>query len=87
MQKAVVLAAGRGTRMKALTADRPKPMLEVAGKPLLEHILDRLAEADFREFLVVTGYRAEMIESYFAAYPILVPNLSINLPATRKPIV
>lgn len=54
--------------MKALTADRPKPMLEVAGKPLLEHILDRLAEAHFREFLVVTGYRAGMIENHFASY-------------------
>ncbi|MBL8294669.1 MAG: NTP transferase domain-containing protein [Bryobacterales bacterium] len=71
MQKAVVLAAGRGSRMKALTADRPKPMLELAGKPLLEHILDRLAEARFEEVLVVTGYRAEMIENYFADYPVL----------------
>lgn len=55
--------------MKALTADRPKPMLELAGKPLLEHILDRLAEARFEEVLIVTGYRAEMIENYFADYP------------------
>lgn len=68
MQKAVILAAGRGTRMKSLTADRPKPMLEVAGKPLLEHILDRLAEAGFNQFLIVTGYRADMIENYFAGY-------------------
>lgn len=71
MQKAVVLAAGRGTRMKALTADRPKPMLELAGKPLLEHILDRLAEARFEEVLIVTGYRGEMIETYFGDYPLL----------------
>lgn len=71
MQKAVVLAAGRGSRMKALTADRPKPMLELAGKPLLEHILDRLAEARFEDVLIVTGYRADMIENYFGDYPLL----------------
>lgn len=71
MQKAVVLAAGRGSRMKALTADRPKPMIELAGKPLLEHILDRLAEARFEQALVVTGYRGEMIENYFADYSVL----------------
>lgn len=68
MQKAVILAAGRGTRMKALTADRPKPMIEVAGKPLLEHILDRMVEAGFNQFLIITGYRAAMIENYFADY-------------------
>ncbi len=66
MTKAVVLAAGRGTRMKELTTDRPKPMLEVNGKPLIEHVLDRLRAAGFTRALVVTGYRAESIEQYVA---------------------
>lgn len=65
----MILAAGRGTRMAGLTEDRPKPMLPLRGKPLLEHILDRLREAAFQEALIVTGYRAEVIESYFADYP------------------
>jgi len=65
----VILAAGRGTRMRALTDDIPKPMLPLAGKPLLEHVLDRLREACFTRALIVTGYRAELIEEYFAGYP------------------
>lgn len=65
----MILAAGRGKRMEGLTEDRPKPMLPLRGKPLLEHILDRLREAAFQEVLIVTGYRAEAIESYFERYP------------------
>jgi NDP-sugar pyrophosphorylase family protein len=59
--KVVILAAGRGTRMKALTKELPKPMLPLAGKPLLEHILDRCRAAGFASALLVTGYRGEMI--------------------------
>src|SRR5690349_12433010 len=66
--KAVILAAGRGTRMGGLTADVPKPMLRVAGRPILEGLLDRLVEAGYSQALVVTGYRAEVIEDYFRGY-------------------
>ncbi len=69
MEKAVILAAGRGTRMGELTDERPKPMIELRGKPLLEHILDRLRAAGFTKAFLVTGYKAEMIESYFRNYP------------------
>lgn len=64
--KAVILAAGKGTRMKELTNAVPKPMLKVQGKPILEHILRGLASAGIREIFIVTGYQAESIESYFA---------------------
>jgi len=70
MRTAVILAAGRGKRMGALTEDTPKPMIAVRGKPLLEHILERLREAGVQRALIVTGYKAEMIEEYFAEYPI-----------------
>lgn len=63
--KAVILAAGKGTRMKELTNEIPKPMLRVHGKPILEHILDGLRSAGIREIFIVTGYRAEVVESYF----------------------
>jgi dTDP-glucose pyrophosphorylase len=65
MMKAVILAAGKGTRMGDLTSDLPKPMLRVRGKPILEHILAGLIEAGVRDFFVVTGYRAEVIEQFF----------------------
>ncbi|HYG34921.1 MAG TPA: sugar phosphate nucleotidyltransferase [Clostridia bacterium] len=63
--KAVILAAGRGTRMRNLTNEMPKPMLKVQGKPILEHILEGLIAAGIRDFFIVTGFRAEVIENYF----------------------
>ena len=68
MPKAVVLAAGRGKRMEHLTDATPKPMLLAGGHPILEHLLERLIEAGFSEALIVTGYRAELIEDYFRGY-------------------
>src|ERR1051326_1907216 len=63
--KAVVLAAGKGTRMKELTQELPKPMLTGRGKPILENIVTGLVGSGIREIFVVTGYRAETIENYF----------------------
>jgi len=63
--KAVILAAGKGTRMKELTNDVPKPMLKVQGVPILEHIILGLKAAGIHEIFIVTGWRAEAIESYF----------------------
>ncbi len=63
--KAVILAAGKGTRMKELTNELPKPMLRVHEKPILEHILLGLKSAGIHDFFIVTGWRAEVIESYF----------------------
>ncbi len=63
--KAVILAAGKGTRMKELTNEVPKPMLKVEGKPILEHIVTGIRAAGVKEVFIVTGYRAETIEEYF----------------------
>lgn len=63
----VILAAGEGTRMRPLTANRPKVMLPVAGKPILEHLVANLAEAGFDELLVVTHYQADAVRRHFAA--------------------
>jgi dTDP-glucose pyrophosphorylase len=63
--KAVILAAGRGTRMKELTQEVPKPMLPVQGRPILEHIIDGLKTSGISEFCIVTGWHAEAIESHF----------------------
>jgi len=65
VRDAVILAAGRGTRMKGLTEDVPKPMLKVAGRPLLEHVLLTLRSAGIERFVMITGYRADRIESHF----------------------
>jgi dTDP-glucose pyrophosphorylase len=65
--KAVILAAGKGTRMRELTQELPKPMLKVQGKPILEHIIEGLIESGIREFCIITGFRAEVIEDYFGS--------------------
>lgn len=61
--RAILLAAGRGTRLGALTDTTPKPLLEVAGRPIIVHILDALHAAGIRDVAIVTGYRGEMIRS------------------------
>jgi MurNAc alpha-1-phosphate uridylyltransferase len=63
---AMVLAAGFGERMRPLTDRAPKPMVEVAGKPLLDHVLDRLAEAGVEKAVVNVHYLAEQIEQHVA---------------------
>ncbi|MCI0744956.1 MAG: NTP transferase domain-containing protein [Verrucomicrobia subdivision 3 bacterium] len=63
--KGVILAAGKGTRMRDLTNDLPKPMLKVSGTPILEHILQGLVENGVQEIFIVTGFKAEAIEDYF----------------------
>ena len=68
IRKAVILAAGRGTRMGALTAQTPKPMLLVHGKPLIQHVLENLEAAGLREFAVVTGYQSEAIVSFLSRW-------------------
>ena len=65
IRKAVILAAGRGTRMRNLTEEVPKPMLKVQGKPILQHILEGLIGAGITEFCIVTGFRAEVVEGFF----------------------
>jgi len=63
--KAVILAAGKGTRMKDLTIERPKPMLFVKGKPILQYIIEGLLNVGIKQIFIVTGYKPEVIEDYF----------------------
>ena len=66
IQNAVILAAGRGTRMRELTAELPKPMIKVRGKPVLcTHIIEGLRDAGIRDCLVVVGYRADAVQDFF----------------------
>jgi len=63
--KAVILVAGKGTRMEPLTTDCPKVMLRVANKPILEHIVNTAKDAGIEGFVFVTGYLEEQIREYF----------------------
>lgn len=63
--KAVILAAGEGQRMRPLTATRPKVMLPVASKPILEHLLNEVKAAGILEFIFIVGYCDKQVRSYF----------------------
>lgn len=63
--KAVILAAGEGNRMQPLTSSRPKVMLPIANKPILEHLLIEVREAGIKEFIFIVGYYDEQVRKYF----------------------
>jgi dTDP-glucose pyrophosphorylase len=65
IENAVILAAGRGTRMGTITQSIPKPMVPIRGRPMLEHILERLTAAGVARFVIVVGYQREAIEDHF----------------------
>lgn len=62
----VILAAGEGSRMRPLTTSRPKVMLPLAGKPMLEHLIEKVRDAGVTEFLIVVGYHEDAIRKYFS---------------------
>ena len=66
--KVVILAGGLGTRLSEETGARPKPMVEVGGKPILWHIMKIYSAQGFNEFVICLGYKAYMIKEYFANY-------------------
>lgn len=65
---AMIMAAGKGTRMMPLTADRPKPLVEVGGVALLDHVLDHLRDAGVGNIVINAHYRADMVEQHMAQY-------------------
>ena len=69
IKKVVISAAGRGTRMKDLTQDKPKHLLEIAGHPFLYYLLDRLEKAGFSEMILVVGYKKEAFKDFIKKYP------------------
>ena len=63
--KAVILAGGLGTRLSEETVLRPKPMVEIGGKPILWHIMQIHAAHGISEFILALGYKGEMVKEYF----------------------
>tara|TARA_A100001015_G_scaffold67966_1_gene75245 strand:- start:1462 stop:2196 length:735 start_codon:yes stop_codon:yes gene_type:complete len=63
--RAIILAGGKGTRLKELVSDRPKPMADINGKPFLYHQLKFLKRNRIKHFIICTGYKGEYIKNYF----------------------
>lgn len=77
--KVVILAGGLGTRLAEETQVKPKPMVEIGGRPILWHIMKLYSHYGFREFVVALGYKGEVIKRYFLDYRALNSNLTIRL--------
>jgi glucose-1-phosphate cytidylyltransferase len=84
--KAVILAGGFGTRLSEETTIRPKPMVEIGGKPILWHIMNIYASCNVTEFIIALGYKAEVIKEYFLNFYALNNDISIDL-ANGKTII
>lgn len=75
--KVVILAGGLGTRMREETEFRPKPMVHIGGKPVLWHIMKLFAHHQHTDFVILTGYKGELIKNYF--YNFLVNNFDLSI--------
>ena len=84
--KAIILAGGFGSRLSEETVLRPKPMVEVGGKPMLWHIMNIYSAHGIREFVVALGYKAEVIKSYFLNFYALNNDVSVDL-ATGETLI
>ena len=63
--KAIILSAGEGTRMRPLTLTKPKTMLPVAGKPIIQYNIEALRECGIKDILIIVGYKEEIVKNYF----------------------
>ena len=77
--KAVLLAGGLGTRMREETEFRPKPMVEVGGKPILWHIMKIYAAAGITDFVICAGYKGDVIKNYFYNYGVSNMDFTVKL--------
>ena len=77
--KAVILAGGFGTRLSEETNLRPKPMIEIGGKPILWHIMNIYSAYGINEFFIAAGYKAEVIKEYFLNFYAINNDISIDL--------
>ena len=74
-----ILAGGLGTRLKEHTEFRPKPMVEIGGRPILWHIMRRYSRFGFKKFVVCTGFKSEVIKDYFLNYNAMNSDFTVDL--------
>ena len=77
--KAVILAGGLGTRLSEETSSRPKPMVEIGGKPILWHIMKMYSAHGVNDFIICCGYKGYLIKEYFANYFLHMSDITFNM--------
>jgi len=77
--KAVILAGGLGTRLSEETSSRPKPMVEIGGKPILWHIMKMYSSHGIHDFIICCGYKGYVIKEYFANYFLHMSDVTFNM--------
>ena len=77
--KVVILCGGMGTRLKEETEYKPKPLVEIGGKPILWHIMKIYAYYGFKDFVLCLGYKGKMIKDYFLNYDIMNSDFTLKL--------
>src|SRR5690242_11704246 len=81
--KAVILAGGLGTRLTEETSTRPKPMVEIGGKPILWHIMKMYSAHGITEFVICCGYKGYVIKEYFANYFLHMSNVTFDMASNK----
>lgn len=77
--KVIILCGGMGTRLKEETEFKPKPMVEIGGKPILWHIMKIYASHGFKDFVLCLGYKGEIIKHYFLNYEMINSDITVEL--------
>lgn len=85
--KVVIFCGGLGTRLREETEFRPKPLVEVGGKPILWHIMKIYSHYGFNDFVLCLGYKGQMIKEYFAHYDLFNKDFTLHLDKVNEPIV
>ena len=84
--KVVILAGGRGTRLSEETMVKPKPMIEIGGKPILWHIMKIFSKYGINEFIICCGYKGYMIKEYFANYSLHMSNVTFEFEKNKMKV-
>ncbi|MGZ5177552.1 MAG: sugar phosphate nucleotidyltransferase, partial [Burkholderiales bacterium] len=84
--KAVILAGGLGTRISEESHLKPKPMIEIGGKPILWHIMKMYSAAGIHDFVICLGYKGYVIKEYFANYFLHMSNVTFDMAKNRMDV-
>ena len=82
--RTVILAGGQGTRLAEETEAKPKPMVEIGGRPIVWHILRHYAAYGFKEFVLALGYKSEVLKRFFVEYSGLMGSMSVEVARGKR---